>query len=407
MTTRRSFVITVVATTLLAQGCATPVREEAVPASLTTQAEFPGLPGVRYRLVEPDAMTREGLEALERERRHLASQGHKGPMPPAIYVAISGGGDQGAFGAGLLNGWTVAGNRPDFKLVTGISTGALIAPFAFLGPKYDGRLKDFYTTVGPDDIVERRSLFAAITSDALADNRPLWNRVAKEVDRALLDEIAAEYEKGRLLLIATTDLDARQPVIWNMTKIASSRDPRALKLFRAVMVSSSAIPGALPPTMIDVEAGGKKYQEMHVDGGASAQVFLYPASLDFAKLAGKELTRSAQRERRAYVIRNGRLDPEWSQVERQTLSISGRAISSLITSQGIGDLYRIYSTTQRDGVDFNLAYIPKTFDAPHPHEFDTAYMRKLYELAYGLAVTGYPWQKAPPGLVTHAAMGRS
>lgn len=172
------------------------------------------------------------------------------------------------------------------------------------------------------------------------------------------------------------------------------------------MVGSAAIPGAFPPTMIDVEAGGKKYQEMHVDGGASAQVFVYPPLLDFAELAGKDLTRSAQRERRAYVIRNGRLDPEWSQVERQTLSITGRAISSLIASQGIGDVYRIYSTTQRDGVDFNLAYIPKTFDAPHPHEFDTEYMRKLYELAYGLAVTGYRWQKAPPGLVTHAAMGK-
>jgi predicted acylesterase/phospholipase RssA len=392
---RNFFLLGLVAISWLAQGCSTPPRKEAVPAALTSQAEIPGIPGARYRLTEIDVMARDGLESVERERRHLASIGHKGPLPPAVYLAVSGGGDAGAFGAGLLNGWTKAGNRPQFKLVTGISTGALIAPFAFLGPKYDDRLKDFYTNIGPADIVEHRSLWAAITNDALADNRPLWNRVAKEVDRALLDEIAAEYDKGRLLLIATSDLDARQAVIWNMTKIASSRDPRALDLFRAVMVTSAAIPGAFPPTMIDVEAGGKAYQEMHVDGGAMAQVFLYPPSLRVSMPQGRA---PAERKRVAYIIRNSRLDPEWAQVERQTLSIMGRAVTSLITMQGIGDLYRIYATTQRDKVDFNLAYIPKEFDAPHPHEFETEYMRKLFDFAYRRAVGGYPWERLPPGL---------
>ncbi len=384
------------AVALVGQGCSGPVRKDAVPAALTGQAEIPGLPGVRYRLTDIEAMAQEGADSVERERRYLASKGHQGPLPPAVYLAVSGGGDAGAFGAGLLNGWTATGDRPPFKLVTGISTGALIAPFAFLGPKYDGRLKDFYTTLGPKDIVERRSLIAVLTNDALADNRPLWNRVAKEVDRALLDEIAAEYEKGRLLLIATSDLDSRQAVIWNMTRIASSQDPRALDLFRTVMVTSAAIPGAFPPTMIDVEAGGRQYQEMHVDGGAMAQVFLYPPSVRSTRAAGK--SGPVVRERRAYIIRNSRLDPEWAQIERRTMSISGRAITSLINTQGIGDLYRIYATTQRDKVDFNLAFIPKTFNEPHPHEFDTEYMRKLYDFAYAQAVKGYPWQKVPPGL---------
>jgi predicted acylesterase/phospholipase RssA len=182
-----------------------------------------------------------------------------------------------------------------------------------------------------------------------------------------------------------------------MTKIASSRDPRALELFRAVMVTSAAIPGAFPPTMIDVEAGGKAFQEMHVDGGAVAQVFLYPPTLDVrAKQVSGKLVEA--RERVAYIIRNARVDPEWAEVERRTLSISSRAISSLINTQGIGDLYRIYATTQRDKVDFNLAYISKAFDAPHPREFDTEYMRELFSFAYVQAVGGYPWQKLPPGL---------
>jgi predicted acylesterase/phospholipase RssA len=384
--------VALVAVTLVGLGCSGPVRRDAVPPALTAKAEIPGLPGIRYRLSESEAMASEGLESAKRERAYLASQGHTGPLPPAVFLAVSGGGDGGAFGAGLLNGWTAAGNRPQFKLVTGISTGALIAPFAFLGPKYDDRLKDFYTNTAPHDIAEARSFIAAITNDAMADNRPLWNRVAKEVDRALLDEIAAEYQKGRLLLIATSDLDARQPVIWNMTKIASSRDPGAVDLFRTVMVTSAAIPGAFPPTLIDVEADGGQYQEMHVDGGAMAQVFLYPPSINISK------SKAPQRERKAYIIRNSRLDTEWAQVERRTLSISARAVTSLIATQGVGDLYRIYATTQRDGVAFNLAYIPSTFNEPHPHEFDTEYMRKLYDLAYGMAVKGYPWDKVPPGL---------
>jgi hypothetical protein len=148
--------------------------------------------------------------------------------------------------------------------------------------------------------------------------------------------------------------------------------------------------------MIDVEVDGRAYQEMHVDGGAMAQVFLYPPSI---RAGGAAATPPVERRRVAYVIRNARLDPEWAEVERRTVSISARAISSLIHSQGVGDLYQIYSTARRDGVDFNLAFIPATFDVPHPREFDTEYMRSLYAFAYDQAVRGYPWRKAPPGLV--------
>ena len=224
------------------------------------------------------------------------------------------------------------------------------------------------------------------------------------MDQALLDVIAAEYAKGRLLLVGTTDLDARRAIIWNLTKIAASRHPRALELFRTLMVASAAIPGAFPPTMIDVEVGGQPYQEMHVDGGAMAQVFVYPPSLHL-----KDETRRLglkPRERRVYVIRNSRLDPEWSQVERSTMTIAGRAISSLIHTQGIGDLYRIYLTTQRDGVDFNLAFIPDSFNAPHTEDFDTEFMRQLYAVGYDMAAKGYPWQKKPPGFTAPSSADR-
>ena len=394
----RMTLLSLAAVLLLFQGCATPPRQPAVPEKLQNQAQIPGLEKVRYRIGNPDdlaEMAREGMESVKREQAFLAASGHQGPLPPAVYLAISGGGDNGAFGAGLLNGWTAAGTRPTFKLVTGVSTGALSAPFAFAGPAYDAALKEVYTTISAKDIAEPRSMLSALTGDAMADNAPLSKLVAKYVDQALLDTIAAEYAKGRLLLVGTTDLDARRGIIWNLGKIAASRDPKALELFRTLLVTSAAIPGAFPPSMIDVEINGQPYQEMHVDGGATAQVFVYPPSLDIKAMERKT---GNQRERRVYVIRNSRLDPEWAQVERSTMTIAGRAISSLIHTQGIGDLYRIYLTTQRDGVDFNLAYIPDSFNAPHKEEFDTEFMRQLYAVGYDMAAKGYPWQKTPPGL---------
>jgi len=380
---------------LFMQGCATPKRQIAVPVALQDEAQVPGLSDVRYWVGKDHAeLTREGLESVKREQTYLTAIGHKGPIPPAIFLAISGGGDNGAFGAGLLNGWTAAGNRPQFKLVTGISTGALTAPFAFLGPEYDAKLKEFYTTTSTKDIYKERSILALLTSDALNDTRPLWKQLEKHITRDLLDAIAAEYKKGRLLLVATVNLDARYPIIWNLTKIAASSDPKALELFRAVIIASASIPVAFPPVMIEVEAGGQQYQEMHVDGGTMGQVFVYPPSMDLKAAARKA---GIERERKLYIIRNSRLDPAWASVERRVLSITDRALNSMIQTQGIGDLYRIFVISQRDGVDYNLAYIPATFNAPKEEAFDPEYMGQLFDMGYEMAAKGYPWQELPPG----------
>ena len=143
-----------------------------------------------------------------------------------------------------------------------------------------------------------------------------------------------------------------------------------------------------------VSINGVPYQEMHVDGGAISQVFIYPPSVNLEEASE---SRGLQRARVLYVIRNARLDPEWAEVERRTLSIVGRAISTLIQTQGIGDLYQIYLSAARDKIDYNLAYIPPTFEAEHKEEFDTAYMRKLFDVGFQMAVQGYPWEKYPPG----------
>jgi predicted acylesterase/phospholipase RssA len=369
-------------------------RLPAVPQELQAQAEVVGLPGVRYTEASMPDFLRDAEASARRELEQRAKAGETGPLPPAHFLAISGGGDNGAFGAGLMNGWTASGTRPEFKLVTGVSTGALIAPFAFLGQKYDPVLKEIYTGISSKDVLEERNFLAAVLADAMADNAPLWSLTKKYITEQLLQEIAAEYARGRLLFVGTTNLDARQGVIWNMGKIAASGHPGALQLFRSILIASAALPGAFPPVFIDVEAKGQRYQEMHVDGGASAQVFVYPTKYQLAERAAAI---GMQRERHLYVVRNARLDPDWAHVERRTMSIAARAITSLIQTQGKGDVFRIFAVAQRDQVDFNLAYIPETFKVGHKEEFDNPYMRQLFQLGYDLSKNGYDWVKQPPG----------
>jgi hypothetical protein len=380
---------------LIFQHRAMTLRHHAVPHDLEVTAHVVGFPDeVRYFPRDPGdskLITKEFVDSWEREKAYL----HRRDLLPTSYLSISGGGDNGAFTAGFLNGWSKAGTRPQFKLVTGVSTGALIAPFAFLGPAYDETVKSMYTNVSRKDILTDRRFYSAFLQDAMADTTPLWQLLKVKVTQNLVDAIAAEYAKGRLLFVSTTNLDARRPVIWNVTKIAASRQPGALDLIRKIMLASASIPGAFPPVMFNVEANGKAFEEMHVDGSTSAQVFLY-AGIQLKKISEEH---GAQRERTAYILCNARLDPEWGEVERRTLSITFKAIETLIEYHVIGDVYRIYAITKRDDTDFNLAYIPESFKVPHTTQFDTAYMRQLYEFGFGQAAAGYRWAKQPPALV--------
>jgi hypothetical protein len=374
--------------------CAAPQRGPAVPRELASHAVVLDMPAARtYGNALSQPFKEELFRAARREMERMpAGQGK--PLPPASFLAISGGGADGAFGAGLLCGWTVAGNRPEFKAVTGISTGALTAPFAFLGPKYDERLRMVYTSVTTRQIARSRGLWG-LFDDALMDTAPLRKLMTQIVDQEMMGDIAREYARGRLLLIGSTDLDAGRGVIWNIGAIAASGDPRALDLIHKILLASAAIPAAFPPVMIDVEVDGTQYQEMHVDGGTRSQVFLYPPSFELkAEAAGQGI----QRKRIGYVIRNARLDPDWAAVQRRTLPIAGRAISSLIQTQGFGDLILIYMICRRDGVDFNLACIPPTFDEQPEEDFDPIYMTKLFNMGSSAAKNGYPWMKQPPGL---------
>jgi predicted acylesterase/phospholipase RssA len=379
----------------LLSGCSVPARGTPVPAARSTAATVLGVTNERFfPSFSPAPLEQEFIAAVGRMR---SSQGlpADAALPDLELLSISGGGENGAFGAGLLCGWSAHGTRPVFELVTGVSTGALIAPFAFLGSSYDPELRNVFTGHSPNDVLASRFLSAAIFDDAMADNSPLFRTISRYVNEAMLANIAAAYDSGRLLLLGTTDLDAQLPVIWNIGAIAKSGHPRALETMRRIMLASAAIPGAFPPTMFDVSLDGKPYQEMHVDGGTFAQAFLYPAAVMQSRRA-RMLRHQTVLPAVAYVIRNGRLDPEWAAVERRTLSIAGRAIATMIAASGYNDVVRIYNNARRDDIGYNLAYIGTDFNEVLPSPFDQKFMRDLFDYGYQKALHGYVWASQPP-----------
>jgi hypothetical protein len=279
--------------------------------------------------------------------------------------------------------------------VTGVSTGALSAPFAFLGPEYDEQLKKVYTETAAGDVFQPRTFMAAVADDAMADSTPLRNKIAGFVDAHMMQRLAEEYGKGRILLILTTYLDQGRSVIWNIVAIAESGHPRSRELIVDILLASAAVPGVFPPVMIGITVNGKNYQEMHVDGGAVAQAFLYPPSFKLkAKLKELGLKDSTTV---AYIIRNGRLYRPEENVERQTLKIAQQAISTMTASSGVNDLYRMYLTAKRDGVQFRLAHIEDDFQLAYKGPFDKSYMNALFEHGYEVGLAGYKWHTTPPG----------
>ncbi len=379
---------------VLFSACVHVPQRDPLPRDHVEDAEVLGIADARFWGDAPPPWVHEWLDNSDSETQDRFSgiYGRK-----HTYLAISGGGENGAFAAGLLLGWTEAGDRPEFTTVTGVSAGALIAPFAFLGPEYDHVLKEVSVNLTANEVFEKRRTLRGLRSDAMASTEPLQRLIEKYVDRDVVDKIAEEHRKGRMLNIGTADLDAMRPVVWSIGAIANSGHPRALDLIRRILLASSSIPGAFPPVLIEVEAGDEQFDELHVDGGTTSQVFLYPTGLDWDAVLKKLQVPGRPK---VYVIRNSRLDPPYEQVKNKLFPIAKRSISSLVRTQGIGDLYRIYLQTCRDGLEFNLASIPTDFHAESDGLLDPAYMKKLFARAFDLAKAGYPWEKMPPELST-------
>ena len=384
------YLVLAVSVALIA-ACGNSTRKSAIPDAQLQSAAISGMEDIRYV-----PSTKAGVKSYLQEIKTAVAKRPQDPSRQTNLLALSGGGDNGAFGAGLLVGWTQRGDRPMFDQVTGISTGALIAPFAFLGSDYDQSLQMLFTQVSPDDIYRERGKLGVLFNDALADASPLKSLIDKTVDTIMLKRIADEYQKrGRLLLIGTTNIDSGSLVLWNMGRIAAIGTPDSAALFRNVMLASAAVPGAFPPVLFDAEVDGREYHELHVDGGLAAQVYLYPSAVSKAAIQSGVIK---SRKREAYIIRNARLSIGWEETERNGLGVLNRSYKKIVQSQGLGNLYQIYEIARRDKVGFNLAYIGNDFEAAHPAEFDKAYMNALFQYGYEKSLKGYPWQHMPPGL---------
>jgi predicted patatin/cPLA2 family phospholipase len=378
--------------TLLLHACAS--TRHTLPESLTDLATVPGGSAAR---MWGDQLPGDIEARLELIRRQFGTDSDTNMFyRPATYLALSGGGANGAFGAGFLKGWSESGTRPEMTIVAGISTGALIAPYAFLGSSYDDELERFYTSMATSDLVGKRALVRGLFSDALYDTRRLKEVLRWEIDEHMIHEIARQYDRGRRLLIGTTNLDAQRPVIWNIGAIAQIGTPEANQLIRDVILASVSIPGIFPPVRIKVKVGDQVYDEIHVDGGVSTQVFIYPSQIDLQR-AARDI--GVTGEQTIYVIRNGYLSAHWSEVDLGLGSILISSLNTIIRTQGLGDLYRIYLGAVRDKVHFKLAYITDDFDEESNELFDPEYMKALFEFGYAQALHGYDWANSPPGFI--------
>jgi hypothetical protein len=378
------------------------VERVPVPESLVLHAAPQGLAHARFW---GDEVPKEVVAFVQLHmpsvKRMATGTEREGGRPIVEYLALSGGADEGAFGAGLLVGWTKRGDRPRFEIVTGVSAGALIAPYAFLGPAYDAQLVELWTKIDAKMVATPQVLAGLLGAEALADTTPLRELIAKHVDRRMLRRIAEEYRSGRLLMVGTTNLDAQRQVIWNMGEIAvaAARDRAAAQLFRDVLLASASIPGVFPPVHVKVRVGDRIYEEMHVDGGTTRHVFVAPAQFSLRTFDGFYPQPPI---RRVYVVRNAKLGPVYDTVAPNTLAIGARSLFTMTKSQAIGDLNHIFAMTQRDSAEFRLASIPMSFTAKSSQPFDPVFMKALFETGYAIGLDGNPWVRTPPEAVSVA-----
>jgi len=379
---RRSFVFCASATLLSA--CSF-IPREPFTAREQSIAEIPGIPNARFWIDGNEAEFRNFLQGTV-----LASPA---AAPDSFDVlALSGGAYDGAFGAGVIGGWTATGTRPRFTFVTGVSAGSLIAPLAFLGPEYDARMQEAFSVDAAQVLGDLGGIFSLLGTVDLRHGM-LENLVDKFVDERLLESVAAEHARGRRLLILTTNLDAQRGVVWDMGAIAAG-GPQYRQLFRDVLVASASIPGLFGPTYIEVHANGHFFREMHVDGGATSQVFVLP---DVAFVRGK---RDPGNRPRIWIVMNNHITPQFEVVEAGLLPTVARSFSTLIKSDAKSVLLATLNYVGSDR--FNLTSIDTRFDdwlAANPSiqpGFNSPYMAALYRYGYDKALSGHLWSKQVP-----------
>lgn len=381
MNRRLSAVIVLVLGALALASCTVAPRT-AFTEDQEDRAEAVGAPGVRVFADRASAVFAGNKRVVDVYTHRIT------------YLALSGGGANGAFGAGILNGWSASGKRPQFTIVSGVSTGALIAPFAFLGSGYDPVIKDLYTSGVAKELVAGASPLKALLGDSLVGEPKLLEIVSRYTDERLLEAIAAEHKSGRRLYVLTTNLDAQRGIIWDMGEIAA-RGPQALPLFRKVITASASVPGLFPPTLIDATADGRVFQEMHVDGATVSQILTAPDRL-LADLRGDPKQHGGRKD--LYILINGKIEPTFEVVKDATLAITGRSLSTSLKQKSLSNAVAAYDFAKRSGIGYNLVYMDRNLSEVGSYGFETNYMRGLFDYGYRMGLTGNFWRHKPPAL---------
>lgn len=367
----------------------------AVPEAGGPIPELPGFPGVRDwgDEISPEIDRRVDYFAaqLQAEAKAAGKLPNDGRLDSLV---LSGGGADGPFAAGLLVGWTGTGERPDFTIVTGISAGALIAPFAFLGPGHDDVLRRFTFEAAREPLFNFRILSGLIDGIGLLDTTPLERRLRKLITPEVVRQIAAEHDKGRRLIVGTTNLDAQRPVHWRIDQIAKlgvDRPEETADLIARILIASASIPGVFAPQFFTVQKEGRTYSEMHVDGGVTHQLIFVPLDVDFARKLPREIYGFARRGT-IYVIRNSKVGPEQLDVAISTFDIMSRSVSTLIKYDGRANIDMLRQQALRNSFGIKVISVPETFDVQAAQLFDPAYMQALFDLGYQLAGRPDSWQ---------------
>lgn len=314
-------------------------------------------------------------------------------------LAISGGGAGGAFAVGVLSAWSELGTRPRFQVVTGVSTGALIAPFAFLGTQYDKRLRSLYLSDQPRNLVDLNWKGLGVFSASLLQGNALREMVEDNITPEILGQIAREHRAGRRLLVMTTNLDTQRAVVWNIGAIASSERVDALPLVRQLLIASASVPGIFPPVSINTVVDGRLIEELHSDGGSSAQFFTLPEHLIVAPGP------TSEGKLHIYVIINNALIPEFSMTPSKALPMMARAYAILLKSQTRQGLIALYNFGQRSNIDVDIASIDQQIPYSITDPLDGAYMRTVYRIGYRKAFEGRLWTRHPKFVISKDSSG--
>ena len=323
-----------------------------------------------YRDAAPVGFARDVMyvDDLRQESAGAATPPLWGPRQatmgqPIKILALSGGGGGVAFGAGALVGWSRTGTRPDFQIVTGVSAGALLAPLAFLGPKWDATVTGVFSGATTRRLLQARWM-NALFGASVYRGQPLVDLVNRYVNDELLTAVAAESARGRLLLVATTDLDHERTVIWDMGRIAAAGGDRGRRLFRDVLVASASVPGLFPPVLIRVQEKGVEFDEMHVDGGTTVPLFIAPTIVPTAQGEGRVLQGAT-----VYVMVNGQLGGPAMTTPVRTVSIVRRGVSVALESSSRAAVEVALSLSNQSGMILRVSQIPD--DYPFTGSFDT------------------------------------